>query len=89
VRWIADRLDELWPSDLRWDLDPGPHPHEAHHLTLDSSKAEAQLGWTPIWGLDEGLKSIVSWYESLRDGADMRAVTLAQIEAFQTNATPA
>jgi CDP-glucose 4,6-dehydratase len=28
------------------------------------------------WGLDEALSSIVAWYLALRDGADMRAVTL-------------
>jgi hypothetical protein len=32
--------------------------------------------------LDETLQSIVDWYQALRDGADMRAVTLGQIEAF-------
>jgi len=34
------------------------------------------------WGLDEALSSIVAWYLALRDGADMRAVTLGQIEQF-------
>jgi len=84
VRWIADRLTELWPGgDLRWEIDPGPHPHEAHHLTLDSGKARAQLGWEPTWDLDEALAGIVEWYEALRAGDDLRAVTLAQIAAFQ------
>jgi hypothetical protein len=34
-------------------------------------------------GLDAALSSIVEWYRALREGADMRAVTLGQIEAFQ------
>jgi CDP-glucose 4,6-dehydratase len=89
VRWIADRLTELWPDDLRWDLDPGPHPHEARYLALDSTKAREQLGWAPTWGLDDALAGIVAWYEALRDGEDMRAMTLAQIEAFQAAAVPA
>jgi CDP-glucose 4,6-dehydratase len=82
VAWIADRLTELWPDELRWDVEPGPHPHEAHHLTLDSTKARERLGWAPAWGLDDALASIVAWYEALRGGDDMRAVTLAQIDAF-------
>ena len=89
VRWIAERVDELWPGDLRWDLDAGSHPHEAHHLTLDSSKAKLELGWTPTWDLEQSLAGIVSWYEALQAGADMRTVTLAQIDAFQTAAAPA
>jgi len=61
---------------------PGPHPHETHIPSLDSSKAREQLGWSSTWGLDEALSSIVAWYLALRDGADMRAVTLGQIEQF-------
>jgi CDP-glucose 4,6-dehydratase len=83
VRWIADRLTELWAGELRWEIDAGPHPHEARNLTLDSTKARIELGWTPRWGLDEALAGIVAWYDALRAGDDMRAVTLAQIEAFQ------
>jgi CDP-glucose 4,6-dehydratase len=85
VRWIADRLTDLWPRDLRWELDadpPAAHPHEAHYLALDSSKARSKLGWSPAWTLDDALAGIVDWYGALREGEDMRAVTLAQIEAF-------
>ncbi|HWI08503.1 MAG TPA: CDP-glucose 4,6-dehydratase [Solirubrobacteraceae bacterium] len=83
VRTLADRLTELWPGDLRWQLDPGPHPHEARYLALDSTKAREQLGWRPTWDLDEALARIVAWYAALRDGADMQAVTLEQIAAFE------
>jgi len=83
VRRIADRLTELWPDELRWEIDPGAHPHEANFLALDSTKAREQLGWTPTWGLDEALASIVQWYAALRAGEDMRAVTLGQIAAFE------
>jgi CDP-glucose 4,6-dehydratase len=82
VRWIADRLTAAWPGDLAWEFDPGPHPHEAHYLALDSTRARTRLGWAPTWDLGETLDRIVEWYASLRDGDDMHAVTLAQIEAF-------
>jgi CDP-glucose 4,6-dehydratase len=84
VSWIADRLSELWPDELRWEVDPGPHPHEAGYLALDSTKARVQLRWAPAWALDEALGSIVTWYGLLRSGADMRRATLEQIEAFQS-----
>jgi CDP-glucose 4,6-dehydratase len=86
VRAIADRLTELWPDALRWELDPGPHPHEAGYLALDSTKARTQLGWAPAWNLDQALERIVEWYGAWRAGEDMRAVTLAQIEAFEAAA---
>jgi CDP-glucose 4,6-dehydratase len=83
VGWIVERMGELWPRELRFELDDGPHPHEARYLKLDSSRARARLGWRPPVGLEQALASIVEWYRQLRDGADMRAVTLGQIEAFQ------
>jgi CDP-glucose 4,6-dehydratase len=82
VRWIADRITDLWPDELTWDLDPGPHPHEAGFLALDSSKARERLGWAPAWELDTALERIVEWHVAQRDGADMRALTLAQIDAY-------
>ncbi len=84
---IVERLHELWPGELRWVPDDGPHPHEARYLKLDSSRARQRLGWRPLVALDATLESIVDWYRRLRDGEDMRAVTLGQIEAFHY-ATP-
>jgi CDP-glucose 4,6-dehydratase len=83
VGWIVQRIAARWPQELRWVQDDGPHPHEANYLKLDSSKARARLGWRPGLELGETLESIVDWYSELRSGADMRAVTLGQIETFQ------
>jgi CDP-glucose 4,6-dehydratase len=79
---IVGRLDELWPGGLRWERDAGEHPHEARYLKVDSSRARARLGWRPRWGLEQALESIVEWYLALRDGEDMRAVSLGQLDAF-------
>jgi CDP-glucose 4,6-dehydratase len=83
VGWIVERMAELWPEELRSTLDEGPHPHEARYLKLDSSRARGRLGWRPLLDLDAGLDATVSWYWQLREGADMRAATLGQIESFQ------
>jgi CDP-glucose 4,6-dehydratase len=82
VGWLVERIAELWPDELRWTVDDGEHPHEARYLKLDSSRARERLGWRPPVGLQEALGSIVDWYQALREGADMRAVTLGQIENF-------
>ncbi len=55
VGWIVERMGELWPAELRWAVDDGPHPHEARYLKLDSSRARARLGWRPPVGLDAAL----------------------------------
>ncbi len=82
VRWVADRLAERWEGKLCWEIDPGPHPHEAQFLALDSTKARERLGWVPGWDLAAALDSVAAWYVALRDGRDMRATTLSQIESF-------
>jgi CDP-glucose 4,6-dehydratase len=88
VGWIVDRITHLWPHELRSVLDDGPHPHEARYLKLDSSRARARLGWRPVVELDAALESTVDWYLKLHAGADMRAVTVGQIETFQYSGAP-
>jgi CDP-glucose 4,6-dehydratase len=85
VRWIADRIGELWPDELTWELDEGPHPHEAGFLALDSTKARERLGWAPAWELETALERIVEWHVGHRDGADLRALTLAQIYGYSSS----
>ena len=86
VDWIVRRMVELWPGELHWEHDEGPHPHEARYLKLDSSMARAHLGWRPGWDLARGLDALVGWHRDTQAGTDPRTVTLKQIEAFQYSA---
>jgi CDP-glucose 4,6-dehydratase len=79
VGWIVERFSQIWPGGVRWTQDEGPHPHEAHHLKLDSSRACERLGWRPVMGLEEGIEATAAWYEVWQNGADLRGVTLRQI----------
>jgi CDP-glucose 4,6-dehydratase len=83
VSHVVERITALWPDELAWDIDPGPHPHEAGFLALDSSKAREELGWGQRWDLDAALERIVEWHVAHRDGADVRELTLAQIAAHE------
>jgi CDP-glucose 4,6-dehydratase len=83
VRWIVERISELWGEPVRWESDGGSNPHEAHYLRLDSSKARTRLGWAPIWDLDRALASIVDWCKAYEAGEDVRELVIKQIEAFQ------
>jgi CDP-glucose 4,6-dehydratase len=78
---IVRELAELWPGELSFTEDDGPHPHEAQRLALDSSDARQLLGWEPALSLTDGLRATVEWHVRHRDGEDMRQVTLDQIEA--------
>jgi len=82
VSWIADRLTRTWGEGASWVLDGGTHPHEAHYLKLDCSKAKARLGWQPRWQLEKTLEAIVDWHHAHRAGKNMRETTLGQIAAY-------
>ncbi len=82
VQWIVERLTQSWGEGASWTVDGGEHPHEAHYLKLDCSKAKGQLNWHPHWHLDEALVKIVGWHQAYRDEKDMREITLQQISAY-------
>jgi CDP-glucose 4,6-dehydratase len=84
VRWIVEQLTQSWGSGATWLLDGGTHPHEAHYLKLDCSKARAMLGWSPRWRLDQALKNITTWHKAHQSGQDMRALCLHQIKDYST-----
>lgn len=84
VRWLVERLIALWGDDLGWESGAqAGEPRETHTLRLDSSKARRELGWSPRWGLDLALESVVAWYKAFRAEDDVRQVALEQIHAFQ------
>jgi CDP-glucose 4,6-dehydratase len=86
VEWIISRLCQSWGDGASWQLDGTPQPHEAHYLKLDCSKARSRLHWQPRWSLGHTIDQIVAWHQAHADGADMRALTLAQIQHYQDTA---
>jgi len=64
VQWIVENLVQGWGRGVNWILDGSSHPHEAHYLKLDISKARARLDWTPRWSLDHSLKLITAWHQA-------------------------
>jgi CDP-glucose 4,6-dehydratase len=84
VGTLAKLACRIWnrPHALRIEQDPNA-VHEAAILKLDSTKARTYLGWKPHWSFEEAVGKTVDWYRSYADGADMRAYTLAQIEAYE------
>jgi CDP-glucose 4,6-dehydratase len=82
VETIVSTVTRLWGPPARWESDRGPHPHEAHFLRLDSSKARKRLGWRPRLRLESALEWTVEWYKAQAQGADARALTLAQIARY-------
>ena len=82
VQFIVEKMVQLWGGEASWQLDGADHPHEAHYLKLDCSKARSSLGWTPRWSLDQALHHIVNWHRAHQQGDDMRSITLNQIDSY-------
>jgi CDP-glucose 4,6-dehydratase len=82
VQWIVERMVTLWGRGSSWQLDGGQHPHEAHYLKLDISKAKTRLAWAPRWSLEQALLRIVDWHQAFMRQADMRQVCLSQIADY-------
>jgi CDP-glucose 4,6-dehydratase len=87
VQWIVERLVEGWGQGASWRLDGGEHPHEAHYLKLDISKARQRLGWQPRWPLAKALEQINGWHKAFLQRADMREATLQQISQYTQHPT--
>ena len=83
VNWILDHLTMIWGEGASWRVDGGNHPHEAHYLKLDCSKAKSRLQWQPRWTLAKAIDQICVWHKMHLAGSDMRALCLDQIKLYE------
>jgi CDP-glucose 4,6-dehydratase len=83
VRWVIDRLAQLWGDGPGWKAAAAEPFPEARALTLDASLAAASLGWRPRLALDDALAWTVEWYRAGLGRGDMRAFSLEQIRRYE------
>jgi CDP-glucose 4,6-dehydratase len=79
---VAQRVAALWGggASVAGDADTGWS--ESGVLRLDSSRARAELGWSPNWPLQQALEQTVTWHQAWRRGEKMHAVCREQIAAY-------
>ena len=82
VEWIVQQMCAKWGAGAGYRIDRGEHPHEAHYLKLDCSKAKGELGWQPRWNLAKTLDQIVAWTLAYREGKDLAKVCREQIAEY-------
>jgi CDP-glucose 4,6-dehydratase len=82
VETVVGTVTRLWGPQAGWKTDAGEHPHEAHFLRLDSSKARSRLGWRPRLRLPLALEWTVDWYRRQAQGGDALQLTREQIERY-------
>jgi CDP-glucose 4,6-dehydratase len=83
VEWLVQTLCTKWGNNASYTLDRGTHPHEAHYLKLDCSKAKMELGWIPKWSLEKAIDTIVAWTKAYQEKNDLRKICFRQIEEYE------
>ena len=58
---LVQQLLDLMGSPLEPDV-RNESSHEIRHQSLSAAKARRELGWRPLFTLDEGLRKTVQWY---------------------------
>ena len=85
-RTVADLVQEVlkhWPG--KWeDQSDSRAVHEAKLLQLSTDKANALLGWSPVWTFSEAIAQTVSWYRA--DQVNVIETTKKQIAQYSATA---
>lgn len=82
---VVKTFSECWGGDARVEIRPDPDaPHEATLLSLDSTKAMKELGWQPRFSLPQSLAMTADWYRTFYQGGDVRSLSLAQIDSYNS-----
>jgi CDP-glucose 4,6-dehydratase len=81
---VARKLIELNGSGEIVDASDPNAPHEAHLLRLDSTKAAAELGWSPLLSIEDRLSWTLDWYRAWhRRPESVWQTTTSQIEQYE------
>jgi CDP-glucose 4,6-dehydratase len=82
VEWLVKNFCAKWGKEASYRIDAGEHPHEAHYLKLDCSKAKTKLGWHPKWNLEKAIESIIEWTRAYKDTKNVQKICFEQIEEY-------
>lgn len=82
VEWIVNSMCSKWGYNSCYEIDTGEHPHEAHYLKLDCSKAKTRLNWFPKWNLEQAIDKVIEWVRLYKNNKDIAEVCFNQIEEY-------
>ena len=83
VAQVAEAMQQALGTKIRWHHDLRPAPAEKPHLSIDSRAARHLLGWQPRLDSHATLAWTAEWYSARQQGADLAALTDAQITRYQ------
>jgi CDP-glucose 4,6-dehydratase len=89
VEALVTEVLKLWPG--RWEDRSDPNAvHEARLLQLATDKANALLGWAPVWNFPATIEQTVKWYREVGKNPHLAsAFTSRQIADYHAAAASA
>jgi len=84
VAGVLDEFGKHW-TGVRWkDTSGNKEPHESGMLRLDCSKSQHELGWSPVWNVQEAIARTANWYKTFV--TNQRVSSQDDLEAYLANA---
>ncbi len=81
---IAADVQSAFGIDEDYSLVSSQQPLEKAFLALDASLARKVLNWQTRWDAPTTLKKTVDWYTAFSNNQDVTALTLSQIEEYES-----
>ena len=82
VQEITELFIACWGIKDIIDFDTSTQPHEAKSLSLDISKAQFKLHWSPQWDLENAMEKTAIWYKACFEDGDILKISTEQIEEY-------
>ena len=82
VKWVIDKMVNLWGESTSWKLDKNDNPHEAGLLKLNCSKALKRLKWKSMLDIEDSLRLTIDWHQNFLKGNDSLNECLSQIKEY-------
>ncbi len=83
VRWIVEKVAEMWGCNSGWTVDKDKNPREAENLKLDCSKARSRLKWSLRWDMETALSKTIECYRAYYDKRDVKVIIKKQIHDYE------
>ncbi len=82
VAQVVETLNGRWKLEQPWKPSGAHHLHEERALSLDSSKAEATLGWRSRLSVTQALEWVADWYQPFQQGVAPAKLTSEQVARY-------
>lgn len=82
VEEMVKKAIKTWGKG-NYAVDKSEQPHEATLLQLCIDKAADELGWHPVYTVDEAIEKTISWYKKYYEGSDMKDFSYMQIKEYE------